>query len=299
MNKPFFSVVIPTYNRAGFVRHAIDSVLQQSFREFEVIVVDDGSTDETGAIVKSITDPRVKYFRKANGERASARNFGVDQSQGAYINFLDSDDSQYPHHLQTAYDFLTTKSVDVVHLGYDMKSPEGKLLRTVEKIKSISRQILSGNVLSCNGVFARREVLLANPFNTDRGLSSLEDWELWIRLAARYSFHHVEAVTSTVIDHEQRSVVSGHAASIERKVNLLIKYATSDVTNIDHYGNQLSQVSASAHTYAALHLRMAGAPVRDSVRHFLRAIRVSPGVLFTRRSAVIILMILGIKRKPR
>src|SRR6185295_4472891 len=90
------SVIIPTYNRQEFVGVSIASALAQTYPNFEAIVVDDGSTDATRAEVSRFTDPRVRYYYKANGGLSSARNFGLDQSAGEFIAFLDSDDLWRP-----------------------------------------------------------------------------------------------------------------------------------------------------------------------------------------------------------
>ncbi len=96
---PFFSVVIPVYNRAGLLRVTIDSVLAQTEQDFEIIVVDDGSADNPKAIVDEAADSRVRFERKDNGGGGAARNRGIDLARGRYIAFLDSDDRFLPHHL--------------------------------------------------------------------------------------------------------------------------------------------------------------------------------------------------------
>jgi glycosyltransferase involved in cell wall biosynthesis len=96
---PFFSVVIPAYNRARVLPGAIDSVLRQTDQDFEIIVVDDGSTDDPKAVVEDFHDPRIRYERKENGGGGSARNRGIDLARGRFVAFLDSDDVFLPHHL--------------------------------------------------------------------------------------------------------------------------------------------------------------------------------------------------------
>lgn len=96
---PFFSVVIPAYNRARVLPGAINSVLQQTDQDFEIIVVDDGSTDSPKAVVEDFHDPRIRYEWKENGGGGSARNRGIDLARGKFIAFLDSDDVFLPHHL--------------------------------------------------------------------------------------------------------------------------------------------------------------------------------------------------------
>lgn len=96
---PFFSVVIPVYNRARLVGDTIQSVLAQTEQDFEIIVVDDGSTDDPQSAVKSFGDPRVVFLRQDNGGGGKARNTGIDAAKGRFIAFLDSDDRFLPHHL--------------------------------------------------------------------------------------------------------------------------------------------------------------------------------------------------------
>lgn len=98
---PFFSVVIPVYNRAGSVVQAVDSVLAQTFQDFEVVIIDDGSTDGTADVIATVTDVRVRTVRQHNSGGASARNTGIDHATGRYIAFLDSDDLFLPAHLSS------------------------------------------------------------------------------------------------------------------------------------------------------------------------------------------------------
>jgi len=100
MMTPEVSVIIPTYNRSSYLRQAVESVLRQTFTDFEAIVVDDGSTDGTGTMIKTLNDSRIRYEYQTNQGRSVARNNGVDLSQGLYIAFLDDDDLFLPNKLQ-------------------------------------------------------------------------------------------------------------------------------------------------------------------------------------------------------
>jgi glycosyltransferase involved in cell wall biosynthesis len=106
MVTPYFSVVIPVYNRAQVLETAICSVLDQTFQDFEIIVVDDGSSDNPCRTIERIADPRIKFLRQENRGGAAARNTGIDAAAGRFIAFLDSDDIFLPHHLQTMHDML-------------------------------------------------------------------------------------------------------------------------------------------------------------------------------------------------
>src|SRR5688500_7201655 len=98
---PRVSVIVPAFNQARYLPETVDSVLRQSFKDFEVIIIDDGSTDDTPDVARSILDTRVQYARQANRGPSAARNAGLRHAVGEYIAFLDSDDILLPCHLET------------------------------------------------------------------------------------------------------------------------------------------------------------------------------------------------------
>jgi glycosyltransferase involved in cell wall biosynthesis len=112
---PYFSVVIPTYNRVDSVQRALASVLVQTYRNFEIIVVDDGSTDGTEEALSSVVDSRFSYLRQANSGGSRARNLGIDRAKGAFIAFLDSDDEWLPTKLEVFAGTIGTSRSDVYY----------------------------------------------------------------------------------------------------------------------------------------------------------------------------------------
>jgi glycosyltransferase involved in cell wall biosynthesis len=106
MRQPFFSVIIPVYNRAGPLREAIASVLAQSCQDFEIVVVDDGSRDDPAATIAAFADPRIRLFRQRNQGGGAARNRAIDEARGRFIAPLDSDDIFLPHHLASMREVL-------------------------------------------------------------------------------------------------------------------------------------------------------------------------------------------------
>ncbi|MFR4436372.1 MAG: glycosyltransferase family 2 protein [Akkermansia muciniphila] len=106
MQKPFFSIIIPAYNLENYIAATLQSVLVQTFQDFEIIIVDDGSSDETVSIIQSFHDPRIRLVSQVNGGVSRARNAGMKKAVGAYIAFLDGDDYWYPEHLELAADFF-------------------------------------------------------------------------------------------------------------------------------------------------------------------------------------------------
>jgi glycosyltransferase involved in cell wall biosynthesis len=250
------SVVIPTYNRANYIAKTIQSVLQQTYISFELIVVDDGSTDNTEAVVASFTDARVSYYKKANGERAAARNYGVNRANGAYVTFLDSDDLFMPDHLAEAIRYiLKNPAIDIFHQGYNVVDPEGRVLYPWKPLPDpVNRKLEEGNFLSCLGIFVKRDILTHQPFNEDRALSGTEDYELWMRLAARYSIRTNAVVTASLVNHESRSVLQIDAHNFITRITLAKKYISDDEQAKLVYGPRLKKISAYLDLYAALHL---------------------------------------------
>ncbi len=105
MNKPFFTVVIPTHNRSILLKRAVESVLSQTFEDFELIVIDDHSTDDTASVVKSFTDPRIRYLINQRTKGAcGARNTGIFSAKGKWVAFLDDDDVWLPEKLKYQYE---------------------------------------------------------------------------------------------------------------------------------------------------------------------------------------------------
>lgn len=117
--KPKISVIIPVYNAEKYLRKCIESVLNQTFGDFELLLVDDGSPDHSGEICDEYAqkDSRVHVFHKPNGGTANARNYGLDHSQGDYVAFIDNDDYVEPTYLGDMYSAMTHYDVDLVCCG--------------------------------------------------------------------------------------------------------------------------------------------------------------------------------------
>lgn len=204
-----FSIVIPTYNRAGMVKKTVQSLLAQSCGDMEVIVVDDGGTDNTKELLQELNDSRIKYFWKENGERGAARNYGVMKSTGRYINFFDSDDIALPNHLEEALKLIKKKdSPAFFHLGYAWADESGKIFKYSASYQSdtLNEILFSGNTLSCNGVFLRREIAQAFPFSEDRNFIFMEDYLLWLQIGAQYTLDYSNVTTSLIVEHADRSI---------------------------------------------------------------------------------------------
>ncbi|MBS0475546.1 MAG: glycosyltransferase family 2 protein [Proteobacteria bacterium] len=186
---PAVSVVIPAYNAAWCVSRAIDSVLAQTFDDFELIVADDGSTDDTRVVLQSYGD-RVRIVGKPNGGLSSARNAGIDAARGRYVAFLDADDWWLPEKLARQVELMTAHT-DLVFCSTAarIESPDGERLGewacassplpTLEAIFATNAHVAG----SGSAVMARRDAF-SRTGGFDESLRSLEDIDMWMRLAA-------------------------------------------------------------------------------------------------------------------
>ncbi len=185
---PKVSVIIPAFDRAHTVLRAIESVIGQSLPEWELILIDDGSTDNTERLVRSIPDERIRYIRNLrNSGQSAARNTGIKAAQGTYISFLDSDDEWLPEKLALEVVlFESAPTIGLTYSGENVLDSDGRLLEigTPRLQGRVFSQLLAKDFIgSCSRVAVRRKILeIVGGF--DEGLSNAEDWDLWIRVAS-------------------------------------------------------------------------------------------------------------------
>jgi glycosyltransferase involved in cell wall biosynthesis len=288
---PYFTIVIPTFNRASLIKKTLESILEQSFSDYEVIVVDDGGNDHTEDVVRAMSSAKIIYYKKANGERGAARNYGIKKALGKYITFLDSDDIFYFNHLETAYQFLTVHPNIVCYAqAYEVKEVQTNNILSKAYISSselINEQIISGNFLSCFGVFVKRETFSAIRFEEDRRFAGTEDWLLWLQLAARFPFYFNNMVTGAMLEHDNRSVLSFNEKSLTYRTETLKEKLLRDPIFIKRFGaNAVNKIYAHMLSYTSLHLAMSRQKKR-ALRYLLKAGLSNVGEWFTRRSLAI------------
>ncbi|HSZ71700.1 MAG TPA: glycosyltransferase family 2 protein [Cytophagaceae bacterium] len=198
-----FSIIIPTYNRAAFIQKAVDSVLTQTYSNWELIIIDDASSDDTAVLLQSYTDERIHIYRNdKNLERSASRNKGIASAEGEYICFLDSDDYFLPNHLTLLADAI--KKTDglkaLLHTDveqYNRQENTRKIVTSVttgNKVESILTQHIP--VIS---VAVHRDILATFQFDTSLNIN--EDVYLFARIAACFPVVHVPNVSVVWVLH--------------------------------------------------------------------------------------------------
>lgn len=191
---PEVSVILPTYNRAHLVRRAIKSVLDQTFRDFELIIVNDNSSDNTDDVIKKINDTRIKIIQNSiNLGPAGSRNIGIRNAQGTFISFIDSDDEWYPEKLRLQLETFArsdTKTGMVYCKSCLVKDGKTKPYLPYRSIKNKEGNILP-DILRQSFIDTPAVLIRSSVFNTvdvfDEELKILEDYELFIRVASSYN----------------------------------------------------------------------------------------------------------------
>jgi len=219
---PKISIVIPVYNGANYLGEALDSALGQTYRNIEVIVVNDGSNDgnETEKIAKSYGSS-IRYFYKKNGGVASALNFGIEQMTGEYFSWLSHDDVYYPHKIQAQISYLQgleNKSV-VLYSDYDMIDRNSVVIDRYTypsyPPEQFLYEVLSHSFLhGCSSLVPRRCFDAVGVFDTS--LKTTQDYHLWVRMAKRFDFIHMCEVLIKSRQHpEQGSLKLDHLTDID------------------------------------------------------------------------------------
>jgi glycosyltransferase involved in cell wall biosynthesis len=181
-----FSIIIPCYNQAHFLPQCLESLLVQEYKNWEAIVVNDGSTDATNEVFEkySAINSRIKLVVKENGGLSSARNFGIESALGSRFIFLDADDFLYPNCLAKIAEILQdSNDYTLIQYGYTYVKEDGKTILAhthAQKKTSLIPDVFEGNLGPCHSICISRSLALsAGSF--DESLKSVEDWDFWIR----------------------------------------------------------------------------------------------------------------------
>jgi glycosyltransferase involved in cell wall biosynthesis len=187
-NKPVFSIVMPTYNQSSYLSEAIESVFNQDFPRWELIVIDNSSDDETTQVLERYKDHRVSVFRiQNNGVIAKSRNLGIEKASAEWVAFLDSDDVWESSKLREVKKVIDNKHPALVYhrMRYLIQNTPGKLMKT-RKLKSNAfiDLLVNGNSIANSSVVVKKEVLMnVGLINESKELIGIEDFNTWLKIS--------------------------------------------------------------------------------------------------------------------
>jgi len=277
-------VVIPTYNQADFLKGALQSVLDQTYQDFEVIVVNNYSTDHTLDVIHDAGDPRIQAIDFQNhGVIGAGRNVGIKASQGAYVAFLDSDDTWYPNKLERVADAIEADPQIGLVCHDQVINRDGNTGQKAHYGPPAHFQgdiydclLLRGNCVSTSAAVVERRYLdQVGCFSEDPTLVTVEDYDLWLRLARVCRFHFIQDVLGVHLHH---------AASASSNVQL---HLDATLAVLDRHFNQF-QGSHRSHLkratrrpysnayYGAARQHQRMGSLRRSLDYYARTLRVHP-----------------------
>jgi glycosyltransferase involved in cell wall biosynthesis len=235
---PKVSVIVPTHNRVQFVRNAVSSVLDQIFQDFEVIVVDDASIDNTSEEVHALNDERIRYIKHERNQGGSAsRNTGIKNAKGEFLAFLDDDDEWLPEKLSMQIELLHKSGPQVGCIYTGALRIEKSSQKVVSCRTPIKRGYIFDDMLVKNWIGGASTLLAKKEcFDCvglfDEKLQSSQDWDMWIRLSQKYHFDFVDKPLVRYFRHEKK-ISTNFDALINGKERMLEKYGNFKLKNKD------------------------------------------------------------------
>jgi len=225
---PKVSVIIPTYNRAYLLNRAINSVLKQSFQDFEIIIVDDASTDVTDNLINTLNDRSIVYIKHKKRRGASAaRNTGIEIAHGEYIAFLDSDDEWLPEKLEKQLNVFDNSSYQDLGLVYTacLEIREAKQKRTlIPNFRGdILKNLLVKNYIGYTSIPLIKKECFTKAGLFDEQLPGSQDWDMWIRIAQYYEVDFVNDILVYVYP-QRDGIMKNNAGAIMAHKRILKKY---------------------------------------------------------------------------
>jgi glycosyltransferase involved in cell wall biosynthesis len=271
---PFFSIVIPTFNRAKFIDATLRSILSQTYPHYEIIVVDNCSTDNTLEVLQPfIRAGQIRFIQHdQNYERACSRNTGMNAARGDFLTLLDSDDFMYPNNLADAADYAQAHpDIKCFQNLFEFVDSERTVLRRhpLPSLKNQLKAIAGGNFMSCIGNFIHREIYQHYLFDTTPELTGGEDWEYWFRVLADYKVGRIKKINSGILQHPGRSVNNQNLESMKKGLEHLCAKLETDPHLSEVYRPYLKRIRANSQLYLAILANTAGR--FDEARKYLLA----------------------------
>lgn len=273
------SIIIPAYNAERTIRRTVESVLAQTLSDWEAILINDGSTDQTIEQVNAINDKRIKIFSYENAGQATARNRGIARSTGKFLAFLDADDLWTPDKLEHQKKALLEYPQAGLAYSWTLFLDEEGLIQYKQKPVffrgDVLGELLKNNFLMCGSspLISRKVVEVVGYFDTN--LPPLEDWDYWLRIAAKYPFTLVPKYQTFYCKSKISS--SSKIERVEEKILTVIERAYCEVPAKLH--DDKTQSLANASYYLAsqyLNYQSDTNGLKKARKHFYRALRLDP-----------------------
>ncbi|PAM95555.1 glycosyl transferase [Flavobacterium sp. IR1] len=233
----FFSIIIPLYNKENFIENTIKSILDQTFGDFEIIVINDGSTDKSEEKVLGFNDDRIQYFKKENQGVSATRNLGITKASANYIAFLDADDYWYPEFLETMHHYcnllpdqnIFTAAIEI-ETSKNIFPAQYSIQKTgdFEFVNYFKASIKESVLLTSSTIFNKKVFDEVGVFDTQ--IKSGQDTDLWIRIGLIFPILFVWKVLIRYT-HDENSL-SKNAALMDSKLNFA-KFSEQEKTNAD------------------------------------------------------------------
>ena len=262
------SVIIPTYNRADRIEKSIKSVLNQTYRDIELLVIDDGSTDNTSEVVGNIKDDRLFYYKQENQGACAARNYGLKIAKGEYIAFQDSDDIWYKDKLEKQYRFIEETKADLVYCGMN-RIVEGKQIYIPErqdpKENVTTSMLLFHNKISTQTILMRNAIASKVCFDTT--FKRLQDWDFVLQVSlAGYSIKYLpEPLVSSEVQNDS---ITASVSSEKAYLHLIDKY-------FRQYNNDKRALS---HIYSIIAFRYRHIDKNKKCKYLLLSFKTYPNI---------------------
>ncbi len=271
-----FSIILPTYNRAEtFLKEAIDSIVSQSYKNWELLIIDNHSEDNTDELINSYKDSRIKTYKiKNDGNIAKSRNLGINRSSGEYIALIDSDDFWHKDKLKVSHEYLDkNKTKGLCHSEYWLdETGQSQIRHYGTKGFSYNSLLINGNNLSLSAVIVHKYILEnLDGFSENSDHITAEDYDLWLKLAkSNYKIEFIKNILGTFRVHqssESRDVLK----NIKAICSVIKDHCRQD--NIDH---------RSFRTYIANTYNIAGKIFQlrnlkyESLKYYIKSIKLNP-----------------------
>ncbi len=227
---PVVSVIMPTYNRKDFISESVQSVLNQTFKDFSILVINDGGNVDLEDILRTFQDERIEYFKIPHKGLSGALNTGLWASGSKYISYLDDDDFYYPDHLETLVTFLEKEKLEVAYSDtycVRQEKRDGVYVTTSKEI--YSRDVVPSMFLVRNHILAplalmhRRDCLKATGYFNEK-LPVVMDWELWAHMAQKFKFCHVKHITGEYRVRTDKTNISSNRLKMKVYSDMVRKY---------------------------------------------------------------------------